>query len=145
MFLLKIKYKLRQYSKAIGVKRTNFKFNISFELILLLSITTLLSFLLISSIYNSINDIGQYKILDQEDDRLAELVTENERLFKEKDFYESKYYQRLYAREALNLAEPRQELYLVERREDFDYDSTQENLDPIDVSNYRMWWYKLIL
>ena len=144
MFLLKIKYKLAQLLKRLNWGSPKININFSMEFVILFSVTTLLSVLLVSSIYESINDIGQYKILDDENSRLEELLDENDKLLKERDFYSSKYYYRLYAREALNLAEEDQELYFVERRADINYEGIQENLDPIDVSNYRYWWYRLV-
>lgn len=137
MKALKLKYKIR---KIIN-KLPNFqlKINISTELVFLFIITTLISTFLIKSIYQSIGDIRKYKLLDDEQAILTDLKNEHETLTNELNYYKSPYYQKLYARESLNLAEENQDLYYIDRKEIYDYELTNQNDDPINVKIYRFW------
>ncbi|MBD3362952.1 hypothetical protein GF362_04495 [Candidatus Dojkabacteria bacterium] len=98
-----------------------------------------------TNIYSSIKDIEKYRILNQERRKLDSLKEENYDLIQKRDFYNSKYYQRLYSREALNMAEPDQEIFYIERRNIYDYDKMTDIGEKIDLQNFKMWWIRLIL
>ncbi len=103
-----------------------------------------ISILLIGSIYSSINDIKKFKMVEDEQKILDELIAENNELLKERNYYKSSFYRRLYARESLALAKENQDIFFVDRSNESNFARPEENIDPIDLQNIRFWWTKLI-
>lgn len=122
-----------------------FKFDIPAEKLIIYATMIGLIALLIANIYSSIGDIQNYKILENEKAIYEQLLADNIKLKKDKDYYQSSYFKQLYARESLSLGKENQLFFLVDRGTSVDYSSNEENPDPIQKQNFRFWWKKLIL
>ncbi|MCA9385509.1 hypothetical protein KC717_02580 [Candidatus Dojkabacteria bacterium] len=143
MKFARLTFLLKRITNKVAFKRP--QFNVSPKLLVLGFITLILSLFLVQNIANSLHDLGNYEILSNEQAILEELQQENEKLVREKSYYQSPYYVRLYARESLNLVEEGQELYRVERSKTYDYDEIGDRMEGIDILNNRYWWRELIL
>jgi hypothetical protein len=145
MTLKKARYKLSVIVKKTSTVLRKFQSSIQLDDLFLKFIIILVSFVLIRSIYISIDDFNKLKLIQIEEERLKELEVENRALNQKKEYFESKFYETLYARNAFNLAKPSQKLYKIERRGLIDFDSTNDKGKEIDLSDCRFWWTRLIL
>lgn len=145
LFFLKLKYKLRSISGLI-TNLKGFQFKFSTQQVVLFLITITFTIFILRNIYASFNDISQFRILNKETERLNILKNENSDLNNAREYYQSDFFHKLYARESMNLAKENEELYYVERRDEYNYDNNiKEVEDPINTSNNREWWIKLLL
>lgn len=77
--------------------------------------------------------------------QLKQVQDENEKLHKAVEYYKSIFYQRKYARESLNMAKPNQQLFLVERKQEYDFLQEPKIIEKVELKDNREWWIKLLL
>lgn len=105
-----------------------------------------LGIFLIRNIYLNIDIwLTNYQLKDTQAMHLERVKSENERLNKAVEYYKSNFYQQKYARESLNLARPNQKLYLVERKQEYDFLQEPVKQDRVEISDNREWWLRLLL
>jgi cell division protein FtsB len=106
----------------------------------------LLSIFLIRNIYLNIDIwLTNYQLKGEKESQVQEIKAENDRLKKAVEYYKSNFYQRKYARESLNLAEPNQTLFLVERKREYDFLQEPEQQQMVEIESNRNLWIRLIL
>ncbi|MBP9759062.1 hypothetical protein KBD45_05180 [Candidatus Dojkabacteria bacterium] len=124
------------------IKSIKIPFDSLFALIGLL----LLCIFLVRNIYLNIDIwLTNYQLKEEKTVQLEEIKTENDRLNKAVEYYKSSFYQRKYARESLNLAKPNQKLFLVERKQEYEFLQEQNVVQEVQLTNNREWWLKLLL
>ena len=122
------------------------QFNYTKEGILVRLILILLILFFMNNIYTAYTKgVENKNLIEQEELKLAELRSEAEELKYLERYYSSVEFQRIYARESQNLAEPGETLYYVNRPEELIIDYYEETDDPITLNEHAKWWSKLIL
>lgn len=106
----------------------------------------LLAVFLIRNIYLNLDIwLTNYQLKGEQETQLSEIQAENNRLKKAVEYYKSDFYRRKYARESLNLAEPNQTLFLVERKKEYDFLQDPAENQRVEIESNRELWIRLIL
>lgn len=119
---------------------------IPFESLFALIGLLLLCIFLVRNIYLNIDIwLTNYQLKEEKVIQLEEIQSENDRLKKAVEYYKSSFYQRKYARESLNLAKPNQKLFLVERKQEYEFLKEPSEVQSVQLTNNREWWLRLLL
>lgn len=138
MIIRKLKYKISQLAKPLSRKLKNFEFNWGYWAFFIVSIVAI--GVLTSNIFRIVQKgYKRYEIIQQEKERLAQLQKENRELKEELEYYSSKEFVDLKAREELNLAFPDQQLvYYVDENEEI-YEIEEEESQEEEIPNWQKW------
>ena len=91
------------------------------------------------------NGINNLRRIDEEQQKLDKLEAESEELSQLEKYYQSLDFKRIYAREILNLAEPDETLYYINRPEpEPQIEDIKDYQEGIKLSDNAFWWKKLI-
>ncbi len=134
------------FKKSSIIRRLVGNLKIPFDSLFALIGLVLLSIFLIRNIYLNIDIwLTNYQLKGEKESQVQEIKAENDRLKKAVEYYKSNFYQRKYARESLNLAEPNQTLFLVERKREYDFLQEPEQQQMVEIESNRNLWIRLIL
>jgi cell division protein FtsB len=99
------------------------------------------------NIYTAFNKgVDTITKFQQEEQKLAALIVENNDLQKQEGQYNSLEYKRIYARENLNLADKNETLYYIDRKKaPQQIEQLPEDVMQITLQDNVTWWEKLIL
>lgn len=118
MILQKIKYNFSNFIKPILRRLETLDINWGYALFSFVSVLAIV--LLTGNIYRIIKrGYERYEIIQQEEERLAELELQNKELEDELKYYSSKEYIDIKAREEFNLVFPNQHLVYTVKEADF--------------------------
>ena len=141
MIINKIKYSLTRIFNRISFERISFTdifANISYVVIIVV-----LGINIFTTFNKGLDDTRKFQA---EQTKLKVLQDENIRLTQELEKYGSIEYKRIYARENLNLAEKKETLYYVDRKNiNLDIEKLPEDTVQINLDDNLFWWKKLIL
>lgn len=144
MIWRKIKYKIGNlYRKFTGfTDRLSIDWYSVFNKFILLLIILSLGY----NVYNSYNKVmDSLERYETEKETLAILEAENQRLLKERKYYQSQEFKKIYARDNLNLVEPGEEIYLIDGEEVvLDIEKLPEEQVQITLEDNWFWWRKLL-
>jgi len=91
------------------------------------------------------NGINNLRRIDEEQQKLDKLEAESEELSQLEKYYQSLDFKRIYAREILNLAEPDETLYYINRPEpEPQIEDIKDYQESIKLNDNAFWWKKLI-
>jgi cell division protein FtsB len=145
IWLNKITYKLKHFLSRIAGKFRLREF--SLNSIFIWFVCTGILFVLGFNIYTAFNKgVDTITKFQQEEQKLAALIVENNDLQKQESQYNSLEYKRIYARENLNLADKNETLYYIDRKKaPQQIEQLPEDVMQITLDNNVQWWEKLIL
>jgi len=91
------------------------------------------------------NGINNLRRIDEEQQKLDKLEAESEELSQLEKYYQSLDFKRIYAREILNLAEPDETLYYINRPEPQPkIENIEDYQESVNINDNAFWWKKLI-
>ncbi|MBD3280970.1 hypothetical protein GF389_05665 [Candidatus Dojkabacteria bacterium] len=143
MLIKKLRYSLNRL--FFRVSRLVFRWGLNLNYLLFIVITFLVIAFLSFNIYKTVQRAeANYKIKEEERVKRDELLSESEFLEEEIAYLESHDATRNMAVSGYRMAEPGEDLYVIERN-DIVYDYIEEeNPDPIDFEDNRFWWRVII-
>jgi hypothetical protein len=142
MFVKRFLYKLSKVIQTVDSKLGGIEINWGywiFTAICLLSIVLLAANIL--RIFKK--GYERYEIIQQEKERLEALIERNIELQEDLKYYSSTEYVDIKAREELNLAFPNQRLVYIEKKEDYEIDTSEKD-GVFDLEPSWELWYDLI-
>jgi hypothetical protein len=140
----RIQYKLHNLLEFLKrlLNKANFSPTDILAKIFFILLITALSF----NVYTAYNKgVANIRGINEEEGRLDNLLTENQKLATLERYYGSLEYKRIYARDKLNLAQPNETLYYVDRPDAATIEQLPQTPSKVSFDNNLLWWKKLIL
>lgn|SRR3990167_3284250 len=144
MFLRKISYRFKRV--RVFLEQRLLRINIDWYDLLGTLIIGMVILALGYNVFTAYNNgINNLRRIDEEQEKLDKLLAESEELSQLEKYYQSLDFKRIYAREILNLAEPDESLYYINRPEPQPkIENIEDYQESVNINDNAFWWKKLI-
>ena len=144
MFISKLNYRLKRF--RVFIEHRFSRINIDWTDLLGKVVIFLIIIALGYNVFTAYNNgVTNLRRIEEEEQKLNKLLAEAEQLSAQVKYYESLDFKRIYAREILNLAEPDETLYYINRPEpEPQIEDIKDYQESIKLNDNAFWWKKLI-